>query len=277
MDREPAVAGTFYPASAARLAQDVASLLATSVLPDPNVGPAAPAPAPARALGVLAPHAGYVYSGAVAGATYARVLVPERALVLCPNHTGLGARVALWPGGAWRTPVGRVAIDAALTEALAGCPQVEADRAAHLQEHAIEVQLPFLHARNPAVRIAALCLGPLGAEEAVELGRAVARVLARLPALLVASSDMSHYVPAAVARRLDRRALDRVVALDPAGLHELVRRERISMCGVVPATVMLAAALALGATSAELIGYATSGDVTGDDERVVGYAGAVVR
>ncbi|HYS82518.1 MAG TPA: AmmeMemoRadiSam system protein B [Anaeromyxobacteraceae bacterium] len=263
MDREPAVAGRFYPGSEERLWAEVAALLG-------------PAGRPRPALGLLSPHAGYLYSGKVAGETWARVEVPTRAIVLCPNHTGLGARVALWPDGGWRTPLGRVPIDADLTAALRACPLVEPDRTAHLREHALEVQLPFLQARRPDVAIAALCLGPLSADECEELGRAVAAAVRDRPALLVASSDMSHYLPADVARALDERALARFLALDPRGLHETVRREDISMCGVIPATVMLAAARELGATSAELVRYSNSGDVSGDHESVVGYAGAVV-
>jgi MEMO1 family protein len=263
MDRAPAVAGAFYPADPDRLARDVAGFLRSDAPPAP-------------ALGVLAPHAGYVYSGAVAGATYARVAVPERVVVLCPNHTGLGALAALWPDGRWRTPLGAVPIDAELTAALRECPLVEEDRAAHLQEHALEVQLPFLQALRPDLTLAALCLGPLSAAEAEALGRALAAALRRRPALVVASSDMSHYLPAETARRLDQRALERLLALDPHGLHDVCRREHITMCGVVPATVMLAAARELGARRAELVRYANSGDVNGDHRRVVGYAGALV-
>jgi AmmeMemoRadiSam system protein B len=266
MDRDPAVAGSFYPGRRATLEREVAALLELPA-----------GAAPTAATGVVAPHAGYVYSGAVAGATYARVAVPARAVVLCPNHTGLGARLSLWPDGAWRTPLGDVPVDAALTAALGACPLVEEDRAAHRREHAAEVQLPFLQALRPDVRIAVLCLGPLSGVEAERLGEGIAGALRSIPALLVASSDMSHYVAAAQARRLDRLAIERILALDAAGLHRVVHQEGISMCGVVPVTVMLAAARALGARAAELVRYATSGDVTGDDRSVVGYAGAIVR
>jgi len=264
MDREPAVAGRFYPERGDELAREVSGLLG-------DTAGAAPA------MAVLAPHAGYVYSGGVAGATFARVTVPERAVVLCPNHTGLGQRVALWPDGSWRTPLGRVPVDPDLTAALRACPGVRADRTAHLAEHALEVQLPFLQARRPGVAIAALCLGPLSADACLALGEALALALRERPALLVASSDMSHYVPAEEARRKDAQALDRFLALDARGLFETVEREDISMCGFIPATVALAAARALGASQAELVRYANSGDVNGDRERVVGYAGAVVR
>jgi MEMO1 family protein len=264
IDREPAVAGRFYPRDREHLAAEVARLLGGD------------GTAPRQAIGVLVPHAGYAYSGAVAGATYARVDVPARAIVLGPNHTGMGARCALWPGGAFRTPLGRVAIDAALTASLRACALVEEDRAAHLREHALEVQLPFLQVRRPDVAIAALCLGQLSAEECEEVGLAVARAAREHGALVVASSDMSHYEPAARAREHDLRALERLLALDARGLHDRVRREDISMCGVIPATVMLAAARELGAARAELVRYANSGDVNGDRESVVGYAGAVV-
>jgi MEMO1 family protein len=264
MIREPAVAGRFYPAARGRLASDLERLVA------------APGVRPRAAVGVLVPHAGYVYSGRVAGETYARVDVPPRAVVLCPNHTGLGARAALWPRGAWRTPLGDVPVDDELTAALRACPLVEDDRAAHAREHALEVQLPFLQARRPDVAIAALCLGPLAEDECEALGAAVAEAARAAGALVVASSDMSHYEPADEARRHDERALEPFLALDARRLYERVRGEDISMCGIIPATVMLFAARALGARSAELVRYANSGDVNGDRESVVGYAGAVV-
>jgi len=264
MDREPAVAGRFYGQQPGPLAREVDAWLAADV-------------APAPALGLVAPHAGYVYSGAIAGAAYARVAVPERVLVLGPNHTGLGSAAALWPEGAWLTPLGAVPIDAELTAALAADPALEPDREAHLLEHSLEVQLPFLQRARPGVRIAALCLGHLSFSGCERVARAVARASEAAGALVVASSDMSHYIPAETARTLDRRAIDRILALDPEGLYEVVHRDRITMCGIVPATVMLLAARARGATSAELVRYGNSGDVSGDDRRVVGYAGVVVR
>jgi hypothetical protein len=264
MERESAVAGRFYPAEPDRLASEVRRLLGDS-----------PAEQPVRALGVVAPHAGYIYSGAIAGATFARVQVPRRVVVLCPNHTGLGHPVALWPDGAFETPVGRAVIDPDLATALAECPLVAADRAAHRHEHALEVQLPFLLARQPDLRIAPLCLGPLTLEQCRELGAAIAAA-AGPDALVVASSDMSHYISAAEARRLDHLALDRVLALDPEGLYETVRAEDITMCGVIPATVMLFAVRQLGAREATLVRYGNSGEVTGDARSVVGYAGVIV-
>jgi AmmeMemoRadiSam system protein B len=264
MDRDPAVAGRFYSDEPRALADEVDAFLAG---PDPHV--------PAK--GVVAPHAGYVYSGAIAGAVYARVVVPQQVLVLGPNHTGLGRPAALWPaGGAWRTPLGRVLVAGETTNALASAAGIELDRTAHLREHSLEVQLPFLQRARPDVRIAALCLGPLDLEACEEVGRAVAAVARDAGALVVASSDMSHYIPADLAREKDYLAIERILGLDPEGLYRTVRRERISMCGVIPATVMLFAARALGASHAELVRYGNSGEVSGDDDHVVGYAGLVV-
>ena len=268
-EREPAVAGRFYPSGPGELAGEVASLLA---------GPSGEGSAvvPRVALGVLSPHAGYVYSGAVAGATFARVAVPRRVIVLCPNHTGRGQRVAAWPGGAWATPLGPVPVDEGMTREIVEAGLATPDREAHRLEHALEVQLPFLQVRRPDVAIAAVCVSGLSYSRCEEIGEGLARVAARHEALVVASSDMSHYLPAAVARAKDRLALDRILALDARGLHEVVSREDISMCGFVPATIMVVAAVAQGARKAELVRYANSGEVTGDDRSVVGYAGVVL-
>lgn len=263
MDREPAVAGRFYTKDPGALRREVDGFLAAGG-------------EKVRAKGVVVPHAGYVYSGAIAGKLYARVEVPRRVVVLGPNHTGMGVPAALWPEGAWRLPTGTVPIDAALTAALAGGPLVESDAEAHLMEHSLEVQVPFLARAQPDLAIAALCLGHLSYADCEAIGRSVARAAADAGALVVASSDMSHYIPAAAAREKDHRAIEQILALDPRGLYAVVHREKISMCGIIPATVMLVAALELGATRAELVAYGNSGDVSGDTRQVVGYAGVLV-
>lgn len=267
--REPAFAGRFYPGDPRALRRELDRYMR-------------PTPAPVAARMLMAPHAGYVYSGELAGHTWSKVHVPERVLLLCPNHTGRGSRRALWPGGAWNTPDGPVAVAADLTRALLDAG-LQADTAAHQLEHAIEVHLPFLRARNPAAQIAALCVGDLGLDDCRDLGASIAAVLRAHeargggPVLLAASSDMSHYIPADAAAERDRLALDRLLALDPAGLFRVVERHDITMCGVLPTTIALFAALDLGATTAELVGYTHSGRVSGDLRRVVAYAGAIVR
>jgi len=263
MNREPAVAGRFYTDDPEALRSELDRFLAAGG-------------EKVRAKGIVAPHAGYVYSGAIAGAVYARLELPARVLVLGPNHTGMGAPAALWPDGVWRLPTGDVPIDPSLTAALAAAPLVERDRAAHLREHSLEVQVPFLARARPDVAIAALCLGHLRFAECEAMGKAVARAAADAGALVVASSDMSHYISAAEAREKDHRAIERILALDARGLYDVVHKEKISMCGIIPATVMLVAAVELGATTAELVRYGSSGDVNGDTEQVVGYASVLV-
>ncbi|MHB1012422.1 MAG: AmmeMemoRadiSam system protein B [Desulfobacteria bacterium] len=263
MKRNPAVSGQFYPGTSAGLSRALRELTREVDAPEP-------------AIGVVAPHAGYVYSGAVAGEVFSSIRVPGRTVIFCPNHTGIGEDAAIMSHGAWRMPWGDVPIDEELAARLeTACPLLREDASAHSREHAIEVLLPFLHRFRPGVRIVPVALGRLSLKECRELGERVADAIAEDAErpLLVASSDMSHYVPDAVARAKDRMAIDRMLALDPEGLHATVRTERISMCGVLPATVVLFAARRLGATSARLIRYATSGDVSRDFEQVVGYAG----
>lgn len=234
---------------------------------------------PTRAVAVIAPHAGYRYSLPIAAAAYARVEVPAVAIVLCPNHTVPPPIVSIWSAGAWETPLGRVEVDAALAARIAReFPGAVEETAAHLREHAVELQLPLLQARNPAIRIVPIVVAAPGAAELQGLGEAIARAVAgRTDVLLVASTDMTHHEPASRAEAKDRRALARVEALDPRGLLEVCERDRITMCGVRPTAAVLWAALGLGAERVELARYGHSGQVGGDDASVVGYAGLVVR
>jgi AmmeMemoRadiSam system protein B len=269
--REPAVAGRFYPADPTRMEQELLEYLAR---PPGDVG------ASQDAIAVVAPHAGWMYSGRIAGQTYAEVRVPDRVVVLCPNHTGLGVRRSLWASGSWRIPGGDVAVESTLAERLQFAPRskLKSDRLAHLREHAIEVHLPFLRAKNRAVRVVPICLGGLSLPECVELGEALGNVLANESerVLIVASTDMSHYISAEAAEKLDALALDRVKALDAEGLFRVVTERDISMCGYVPTTVALIAARVLGAKSGALVRYGNSGETSGDYDRVVGYAGVII-
>jgi AmmeMemoRadiSam system protein B len=263
MIRNPAVAGQFYPGTARELDRMVRRYTRDAA-------------EKTRAKGIVVPHAGYVYSGGVAGEVYSSVEIPERHIIFCPNHTGVGAKAAVMVRGAWRMPWGEVPIDEELADRLlAASPLLTEDASAHRGEHSLEVQLPFLRRFRETFRFVPVALGNLSFSDCRTLGEAVARVAGEdaLPPLLIASSDMSHYEPDGVARKKDGQAIDRILALDPEGLFRVVRSERISMCGVIPATVVLFASLALGAGSARLIQYSTSGDVSGDRGQVVGYAG----
>ena len=266
--RQPAVAGRFYPAGAGELRAEVVRFLG-----------GAPSSGGQRHVGVVVPHAGYVYSGAIAGKVFADTIVPRRVVVLAPNHTGRGAPAAIWDKGAFALPGDSVPVDeelaARLIESGAG---FVADREAHRFEHALEVELPFLRARNPEAMVTPVILGGLDGAACVALGRALAEVAGALDEelLVVASSDMSHYLPDDVTRKIDRAAIEPMLACDAAGLFDVVERDDISMCGVLPATAMLSYARARGATAGTLIAYGTSADAFGDVDRVVGYAGIAV-
>ena len=255
--RHPAVAGRFYPGDPDDLRTEAQGYLsqASSVKQ-----------VPLRALGCIAPHAGYMYSGHVAGAVFARVEVPNRCIVLCPNHTGMGRALAVMSEGGWQTPLGDVPIDAELAAALkARFPALQEDAAAHRAEHAAEVELPFLLLRQPELRFVPIAVGTGHFEMLEQLGKALADVVAAHedPILIVASSDMNHYESDVVTRAKDHRAIERILTLDPRGLFDVVTQQDISMCGYGPAVVMLTAARQLGAKSAELVKYATSGDISG--------------
>lgn len=265
--RHPAVAGRFYPRDRNILLEEVRSYLS-------------PAAAAGPALGCVAPHAGYIYSGAVAGAVFAKLDVPQRCIVLCPNHTGKGQPLSIMSSGAWETPLGSVPIDSSLADALKRrFPPLAEDTDAHRSEHAVEVQLPFLQARRQDFKFVPIALGVSQFDVLEQLGEAAADVIRAQdePILIVASSDMNHYESDRVTRAKDHKAIAPMLALDPRGLYDVVMNEDVGMCGFGPAVVMLTAARRLGATSAELVKYATSGDVSGDREMVVGYAGVIVR
>ena len=269
--RHPAVAGRFYPRDAESLREEVNSYLSQADLT---------AQAPVAAIGCIAPHAGYMYSGHVAGAVFARIRIPQRCIVMCPNHTGVGRALAIMSEGEWETPLGNVPIDGPLAASLKErCPGLQEDASAHRGEHAAEVELPFLLVRQPKLTFVPIALGTTRLDVLEQLGGAIAEVVAaqKDPVLVVASSDMNHYESDAVTRAKDHWAIERILTLDAQGLHELVGQQNISMCGMGPAGAMLTAARKLGAKSAELVKYATSGDVSGERDRVVGYAGVVVR
>jgi AmmeMemoRadiSam system protein B len=264
--RETTVAGTFYPGARDRLAGELSQLVPHDA--DRH-----------DLLACIAPHAGYMYSGGVAGELFGHLDLPRRLIVMGPNHTGLGAEVAISPHEQWSTPLGAETVDADLAErVLAAFPRAQLDESAHAREHSIEVQLPFLHHRRPDLRVLPICLKHLSADECILLGQALAEVITAIgePVGIVASSDMSHYQPDEITRRLDRLAIDAALERDPIALYETVHREAITMCGVIPSTVALEAANRLGAIDAHLVAYATSGDTSGDYSAVVGYAGVCI-
>jgi MEMO1 family protein len=264
--RRPAVAGRFYPGDPDKLLREVEQYVAVT---GDKI----------HAAGCVVPHAGYMYSGHVAGAVYARLELPRRFVILCPNHTGVGEPLSIMSEGSWRTPLGDVAIDTVLAQdMMSRFPLLAEDELAHRAEHALEVQLPFLQQLVGTFTFVPITVGTTRFDALSALGIVIADALKDKAerALVIASSDMNHYEPDAPTRVKDRKAIDKILALDAHGLFDTVMEENISMCGFGPTVAMLTAAKRLGAKTAQLIKYATSGDISGDRDSVVGYAGIAV-
>lgn len=262
MLRPAAVAGSFYPASPAQLKADVKLLLQTN---HPQQA----------AKAIIAPHAGYVYSGAVAGELIAATKIPKTVLLIGPNHHGEGADIAVTAADSWATPLGNVPIAASLREQL--CTAIAAlqiDDRAHQFEHSLEVMLPLLLQSQPKLQIVPIALRSLSLSECLRFGSDLASVLKDFPeeVLLLASSDMNHFQDAETTEQLDLLAINKMTDYDPSGLYQTVQENRISMCGVLPAVVVMQAARELGARECRLLRHTHSGLVNGDNRRVVGYA-----
>lgn len=267
MRRPPAVSGQFYQGTAAKLTQQVKQYINDNLVKE-------------HAIGMLSPHAGLIYSGSVAGEVYSTIEIPKTFVLLGPNHTGLGSKVSIMASGEWEIPTGVFPIDEKLSQRIASnVPIVSRDSQAHTFEHSLEVQLPFIAHFSKEPKIVPIIIMSASLEECRLIGEGIAKSIkeVKYETVIVASSDMSHYVSDDIARHKDKKAIEMIKALNPEGLYEVVVRERISMCGYLPATVMLFAAKALGAIEARLIKYTTSGEVSGDYDQVVGYAGIIVK
>ncbi len=265
MKRTPAVAGTFYPGRAEQLRAEVESFLKSE---SPKQS----------AFGAVIPHAGYVYSGAVAGEVFSRLEIPPTVLILNPNHTGVGRPFSVWPDGHWTTPLGDVPVDAGLAAELTNtCPPLVADTRAHLREHSGEVMLPFLQVARPDVSVVMVVVDMAPLARLQQLGRDIAKATSGIQPrpLIIASSDMTHFQSETVARAQDKLAIEEMLKLDEAGLYEVVTERGITMCGVAPTTVAIAAVRELGSAKSELIKYDTSATAGGDASNVVGYAGLI--
>ena len=268
MLRFPAVAGTFYPNNPQKLTQQIQSF----------AGPEnAPEKLSCRAC--LVPHAGYAYSGHVAAAVYQRIALRKRIIVLGVRHFSQGAEAAILSEGSWRTPLGDVPIDSELATKIShACPLLREDSIAHDREHSLEVQLPFLQVLDPGFTFVPIALGTIQFDQLAAIGKALGSILAAEPeVLLLTTSDFNHYQDDATTRRKDHLAIEQILNLDPRGLFDVCRKEKISMCGLGPAVAMLMALQVIAANHAELVKYATSADVSGDTSAVVGYGGLLFR
>lgn len=268
MTRDPVVAGQFYPGTKESLFKTVESLIGE-------------APRQEDAIGAVSPHAGYVYSGKVAGSVLASISAKSTYVIMGPNHTGLGGPFGLDTSPSWKTPLGEVKTNAALSARIKmNCKHILDDPISHSREHSIEVQLPFLQFMQKSFTFVPITISLAGLDIYRDIGAAIAKSIRDLElekdVAIIASSDMTHYETQASAKKKDSAAIDAILRLDEEKLEESVSRLDISMCGYAPTAIMLVAAKALGAKSARLVSYRTSGDASGDYSSVVGYAGILI-
>jgi MEMO1 family protein len=266
MIRQPAVAGQFYP----KEAEGLKELLATLV--DKNKDKK-------DIIGALVPHAGYIYSGSVAGAVFSQIKFKDTFVIIGPNHTGMGFPFSIVTEGRWATPLGEVEIDAVLAEKILESSQsLQADATAHRREHSIEVQLPFLQYIEPGFKIVPIAISHGNVELYKEIGRAIAGAveITGREAVVLASGDMTHYESQDWAEKKDKQAIEAIINLDEDELSRRFTQQNMSMCAYSPVVCLISAAKKLGARAAELVEYRTSGDATGDYSSVVGYAGIIM-
>jgi len=267
--RKPVVAGQFYPASAQELKRQISQFIPVK-------------PQQSDCIGCMLPHAGYMYSGRVAGETVSRVALRDTAVLLGPNHTGNGEAFSIMTRGFWETPLGQVPIDEELAGLIAkNSSFLKIDPLAHKFEHSLEVELPFLQYLKPDLKIVPIAFLSDDVRTLKDIGREIADTITKnkrgSSVTVIASSDMTHYEPQAEAKLKDREAIEAILGLSEDRLVERIRRLSITMCGYAPVIVMLSCVRHLGARCGTLVKYETSGDITGDTESVVGYAGIIIQ
>lgn len=265
MVRRPVVAGSFYPGSKSSLEKELSQSI-------PLVGQKK------KVIGLISPHAGYVYSGGCAGKGFGSIDVPDRIIILGVNHRGMGHSFAVDGSDHWNTPLGDIQVDKELAEKLVeGSGIFRIDSSAGAMEHSLEVQVPFIQYIKPGAWILPITISSVDLDMLLAGGQEIGRLVeGREDILIVASTDMSHYISAESAKVKDQKAIDKILAMDPEGLFKTVMREQISMCGISPTTMMLSAAIQLGAKASEVIQYTNSGEASGDYDQVVGYLSMVV-
>lgn len=258
--RRPAVAGQFYPRHPRELVAELEAVYG-------DVAGAEPLPI----RGAVVPHAGYIYSGAVAAEVYARLPERETYVLLGPNHHGLGLPVAL-SREPWMTPLGVAECDLEMADHLAGSI-IEMDESAHLYEHSLEVQIPFLQARFSGFKILPISMGLQDEETAVEVGEAVGEAARELDrdCTIIASSDFTHYEPQEEARRKDAQVIEAILRMDVPAVYRAVYALNVTSCGYGPISAAITASRILGAGTGKLLRYSTSGEAVGDYSQVVGY------
>ena len=265
--RKPVVAGQFYPGTKKELERTLSGLIDKDQIKE-------------KVLGAVSPHAGYVYSGGVAGEVFSHLKPEPLYVIIGPNHTGIGQPFSVFPRGKWGTPLGEAEVDEELAKYLVGGSSLfRPDETAHAYEHSIEVQLPFLQYIADDFKILPLCVAGTNMNDLKKAGSEIFAAISALKkdAVIIASSDMTHYESQRSAKTKDMRAISAITKMDEDDLLKTVVEMDISMCGVAPVVIAMVAAKAMGATKAELIGYKTSGEASGDYDSVVGYGGLIIK
>lgn len=269
MNRQPVVAGRFYPDNPEQLKEELGQYLGSRSDKTDQ---------PYDRL-IMLPHAGYMFSGEPCGKTLSEANLAPTVILLGPNHTGLGSPLSVWEGGSWEFPGGKLDVDGVIARKLISSDAgfVE-NQAAHSREHSLEVIVPFLHYLNPATKIVPVCVSESSPAVLRKAGEVLADIIEECsePISIVVSSDMSHFISASKAKKMDSMALEAVIRMDPNDLYSIVSSNQISMCGVLPMTLGMFAAKKLGAKGGRLVEYTNSGNVTGDYESVVAYAGVII-
>ncbi len=273
--RKPYVANAFYAGTKTELTQQIVGCFTHRF--GPGQVPKPVEKGPRKILGVVSPHAGYMYSGPVAANSYGHIAtdgMPEVFIILGPNHTGYGSGVSILTDGAWETPVGITSIDSGLAKQIQKTNEfLDVDEASHSQEHSIEVQLPFIQFLfKDTPKFIPICMMMQDLRTSREVAKSIVEQCKGKDFAIIASSDFTHYEPHDTASKKDRTAIDAITELDDAALNDLGDSGRVTMCGYGPITTLIAAAKILGGVKAELLSYRTSGDMTGDKSAVVGYS-----
>ncbi len=278
--RRPCQAGSFYSSKASSLREEIEECFLNEL--GPGKIPKVSHNALTSVVGLVAPHAGYMYSGSIAAHSYFSLGIngtPDCVIIIGPNHTGLGSGISIMDRGIWITPLGEISIDADIANQICkNFDLIDVDEKAHQYEHSIEVQIPFLqYLYGKKLLFVPISMMMQDLETSIELGKAIARSISNKNIVVIASSDMTHYEAGQLANRKDKKAINAILKFDEVELYKIVESERLSMCGYGPAISAIICSKNLGASKAELLSYKTSGDVTGDHSSVVGYASLIFK
>jgi AmmeMemoRadiSam system protein B len=276
--RRPCQAGSFYSSTGPSLRKEIEECFLNKL--GPGKIPKISNNAISSLTGLVVPHAGYMFSGTIAAHSYFTLAMegsPDCAILIGPNHTGLGSGISIMDKGIWVTPFGEITIDSEIANQIyKNYNLIDVDEKAHLYEHSIEVQIPFLqYLYGEKLLFVPICMMMQDLETSIELGEAIAKSINNKNAIVIASSDMTHYESSQLANKKDKKAIDAILKLNEVELFKIIESERISMCGYGPVISVIACAKKLGASKAKLLSYKTSGDITGDHSSVVGYASLI--